>query len=303
MTDTPKTLAAILAENQKLAQIPVEDQPKAPKAKREYRTFRREAVPLDNEGKCPRCYGLSYVRYEGLSIADPRFGRLQDCDNPGCPHVRERKEKRAALFLERMHRHFNRVQEYYPNATPESLKNMPGKTYANQVARLFVAGNGILFEGVVKSSVVLTGAVSLGKTYIASAAYNGLKAKGELVWFTRLWTLLEGVKAGYGDDTELSANQALSALCDAPHLIIDEFQVNKLTEHSLDIVEALVNARSARSMPTLITTNLNQGQVREKFNDRIEARMKHFAHWIEVHGEVMRDTTGIIREEIEDAAP
>lgn len=303
--NAPRTLAAILAENTKLAQIPVEEQPKSPPVKREYRTFRREhPLPLDADGKCVRCKGLSYLRYEGLSADDSRFGKMRDCDNPACPHVRDRKEKRAALFLERMYRHFNKVQEHYANATLDSLKSLPGKTYANHTARLFVAGNGILFNGVVKNSLVLTGDVSTGKTHIASAIYNALKKKGELVWFTRLWTLLEGVKAGYEDDAELSANQALSALSDAPVLVIDEFQVNRLTEHSLDIVEALVNARAARAMPTVITTNLNQEQVREKFNDRIAARLKHFAHWIEVEGEVMRDTTGIIREEVvtEEAA-
>lgn len=292
----PRTLAAILAENQKLAAMPVGDQPKAPKAKRTFRTFRLEPIPLDNEGKCPRCYGFSYVRYEGLSTEDPRFGRLQDCDNPLCPHVKERREKRAALFLERMYRHFNKVQEHYAAATLDSLKPAPGKRYAYHAARLFVAGDGIEFEERLKPSLVLTGDVSRGKTYIASAVYNDLKAKGELVWFTRLWTLLEGVKAGYDKEAELTANEALSALCDAPVLIIDEFQVNRITEHSLDVVEALINARAARYMPTLITTNLNQEQIAAKFNDRIEARLKHFAHWFEVGGDVMRDTTGIIKD-------
>jgi DNA replication protein DnaC len=301
MTDTPKTLAAILAENQKLAQIPVEDQPKAPKAKREYRTFRREhPLPLGADGKCVRCKGLSYLRYEGLAADDSRFGKMRDCDNPGCPHVRERKEKRAVLFMERMHRHFDRVREYYPNASLDSLKNVPGKTYAFQAARLFVAGSGIEFNGTLKSSLVFQGAVSRGKTFIASAIYNGLRAAGELVWFARLWTLLEGVYAGYDEESELSANEALSALCNAPVLVIDEFQVNHLTANRMDIIEALINARAARNMPTVLTTNLTQEQVAEKFNERISARLNHMAHWIAVEGDVMRDTTGIIREEIHE---
>lgn len=297
------SLKEILEENKKLAAMPVEDQPKAPPVKREYRTFRRDhPLPLVDD-TCPRCAGLGYL-WTNVPVEHPLFGKMLDCDNPGCPHVRERREKRAALFLERMYRHFKKTQEHYDYATLDSLKTGSGKSYSTQAARLFVKGDGILLAGTVKQSLVLTGEVSRGKTYIASAIYNALKARGELVWFTRLWTLLEGVKSGYDDGAELSANEALSALCDAPVLMIDEFQVNKITEYSLSVVEELINARAARAMPTVITTNLNQEQIRQKFNDRIDARLKHFAHWIDVGGEVMRDTTGIFREPVsEEGAP
>lgn len=309
----PMSREAIEAENERIRQMMTDNQPVSlPKATPQQRiatlknrvaTFKTYPVP-DNYTMpavtqkqvphCDRCNGLGAIRYD-VPPDHALYKKDIPCDaEGGCPVVAYHQGERAGRLSEREGRHFGKILEYFPNA---SMSDYPENDRRRAVgaARVFLQHGEVLWDGVAKRSLVFTGKAGRGKTHLVSAIRNALWARGELSMFHKMRSMLKAVQRGYSNDAELDDYEVEEMLSKTPYLFIDELEIELRSDDRVDIFEAVIDHRYRQNLPTIITTNLEQDEVNEKLNHRIQSRIVHMAHWIEMAGDSLRDTGSTIR--------
>lgn len=97
--------------------------------------------------------------------------------------------------------------------------------------------------------VYIFGPVGTGKTCLASATALLLVAQGRRVRFTAMWRVLDAIKRGFRDGTD-----PLPAYQSVDFLFLDDLGKESPTDFALERLFALVDERSARMLPTCVTT-------------------------------------------------
>jgi DNA replication protein DnaC len=156
-----------------------------------------------------------------------------------------------------------------------------------------------------KNWIVLAGPNGVGKTSLAVAGIQSLRAGHIPGLFARLFDMLAAIKESYtpDDGTPRQYNygddeaQILSLFQNAPVLAIDEFGLAQYTDWRLDIVEQLIRFRSSRRKPTIITTNLSYTQIAHEsaWGPTIGHAIHGAAHWYEMGGQELRQRTGPVQ--------
>lgn len=100
------------------------------------------------------------------------------------------------------------------------------------------------------------GPVGTGKTCLASATALLLIAQGRRVRFTAMWRVLDAIKRGFRDGTD-----PLPALQSVGLLFLDDLGKESPTDFALERLFALVDERSARVLPTCVTTQYRPSEL------------------------------------------
>lgn len=310
----PLTLEQIRAENERIARatkpeaLPVAA-PKIP-AERHIATLKNRIarfktypapdayeLPLAQQKqkpRCERCNNLGVIRYD-VPSDHALYRKDIPCDaQGGCPVIAYHQGERAERLSERETRHFGKIIEYFPSASMGDYLETDRRRPVG-AARLFLQHGEMKWNDTMKRSLVYYGKAGRGKTHLASAIRNTLVARGEAVIFRKMRSLLKAVQRGYSDNAEMRDYEVEEMLSKIPYLFIDELETELKTDDRVDIFEAVIDHRYRENLPTIITTNLEQDEIHEKMNYRIESRLVHMAHWIEMGGESQRDTGAPIR--------
>jgi len=213
----PKTLAEIIAENQRLRQIAPE-----PSALNRAKPTRAEvlaglmakrqnftpinpveapAIVEEVKPDCPVCGGKGQVS-SGAIQGEPLFGKLIPCPNPGCEALKYQAEKRFVSQREQVARQFGQTLEYYEYASMSHYEDDDTRMSV-RCARAWLQDGAIAGRDTVKRSLVFCGKVGTGKTYLISAIRNELDRRGVYAPFLKVRTMLKGVQRGYSEDVEL----------------------------------------------------------------------------------------------------
>jgi DNA replication protein DnaC len=271
---------------------------------------------------CETCGGAGWVFVRAPGLVDKRWdkGETGPCPAPGCAVAEQNRQRRYARLVEKAS--LPASQEGMTFARWQQLAKAPewmaGKWDAYGAALAFVQavleGRGWSLndaalnagfdptegDDMKRKSLVLSGVNGVGKTSLAAAASNALLSAHKVVLYTRLNDLLDAMRERFdrtskGDyeydfgDTDVAV---LRTFQDAPVLVLDEFNLQQISDWSKGRIEQLVRYRYNKDLPTLITTNVGYDQMVEKYGAVVAHAVHGMAHWIEMSGYELRRRDG-----------
>ncbi len=156
--------------------------------------------------------------------------------------------------------------DYYKR-TPNELANMQMifdtcKAYAER----FSTENG--------ESLFFCGTTGLGKTHLSTAIAKVLIERGFDVVYDSAQNIIsdfehERFGRGYGDNSDSRTDKYFE--CDM--LIIDDLGTEMANQFTVSCLYNIINTRINHSKSMIISTNLAQNEIRERYTDRITSRL------------------------------
>lgn len=127
------------------------------------------------------------------------------------------------------------------------------------------------FTGKGDDSWLLLGATGLGKTHLSTSVAKAVIEKGHSVVYESAQGLISAFEAKrFGGDYESNGEERFY---EAELLIIDDLGVEVANQFTVSCIYNVINTRICGRMPTIINTNLTQGELRERYADRITSRL------------------------------
>lgn len=240
--------------------------------------------------KCKYCgkeYRLNNANF--LSILSPEMQEklkyILDCNCLEKISQQEQEEREKALEKERV---LNKIKKYrdisvidkklvnsrFENAEMTDRHMSLCKRYAEKFVKVGTAPQGLLMYG----------SVGTGKTFASACIANYLMDNNKTVLVMNLGLYLMKLKKEW-DEAESNVLEYVKK-CDL--LIIDDFGVEKTTEFVLDKTFALIDTRYRAEKPLIITTNLSQEKILDKFGLRIADRLQEMCYSLKIEGESKR---------------
>ncbi len=144
--------------------------------------------------------------------------------------------------------------------------------------------------GEASKNVVISGSVGTGKSHLAASIANELIAKNYNVVFVSACEL-DTIFLRYHTAPVSDKSFYLSLLCGCDLLVIDDLGAEPVYKNvTLEYLLLILSERLAKNMPYIITTNLSQEQILDRYGDRILSRLNDKKHGvnIEIKGEDLR---------------
>lgn len=130
----------------------------------------------------------------------------------------------------------------------------------------------------------LWGEPGTGKTHAAACAVRMFSERGSRARLVTAKRLLDEVRAGYdgGDGDALARAERV------PLLALDDLGAERPTEWAVEQLSGLIDARTARGLPTVLTSNYRVGALRDLWGGmagkRVASRLAGACECIEVAG-------------------
>ena len=124
-----------------------------------------------------------------------------------------------------------------------------------------------------RQDMVLSGKSGLGKTWMLHAMAKRLLDRGYEVLLISAYRFMELAKKARFSREE-HADAGLQAMMDAPVLMLDDLGTEPFMDN-VTITELfnLLNERQQRKLPTVISTNLSEKELRERYTERVTSRL------------------------------
>ncbi len=254
------------------------------------------AVPVGHEmfGKailCPKCEGGEAVRQARQQQRERVLSLLRD----------------ARLTTTHIHERLT-----WDNFSAETLgHNMSGKETAVALATLWAHGEVVTYEALGRdhqlagqyptmfrfngtNSLWLYGPPGTGKTGLAWVAFRDRTADGTVGVFVEWSDLYEAVRSHYGKRGEDNQSYPLiRAVASTPVLVLDDVgQMRygwRASDDQYDKLWQIINHRYTQRLPTIITSNLNRAEMRERFDGKISGRLAEMCVIAEMSGPQFRE--------------
>lgn len=119
-------------------------------------------------------------------------------------------------------------------------------------------------------SWLLMGETGLGKTHLTTSVGTAVIRRGYDVLYKSMQGMMDDFERAqfHGGDPE-----EVQKYYRADLLIIDDLGAEMTTQFTVSSLYNVVNTRINAGLPTLISTNLTQSQLRERYTDRITSRL------------------------------
>lgn len=123
--------------------------------------------------------------------------------------------------------------------------------------------------------MLLIGKSGLGKTYLMNCMARVLLEKDCSVLLISAYNMLKAARAAYYDRQEEDMNNALQV----DVLMLDDLGAEPLTENTTIVqVLHLLEERQRAGRSTVISTNLNEKELRERYTERVASRVLDKRH-------------------------
>lgn len=138
-----------------------------------------------------------------------------------------------------------------------------------------------------REGLVIRGPVGTGKTHAAVAAFRAVVRHGRHLSAVAVAVpaLLDGLRPGR------ESIESLDACESAALLLLDDLAAERSTDWTAETLYRLIDARYARSLPTIVTTNATGAMIRSGLGDRIASRLNGLGRHVVLDGPDRRTPT------------
>ena len=135
--------------------------------------------------------------------------------------------------------------------------------------------------------LVLSGQSGLGKTFLLHAMAARLIERGHQVLLISAYRFLETARRSY-----FEADGQLEDLIASPVLMLDDLGSEPMMQNiTIEQLFNLINERQRRSLATVISTNLNLAELRNRYTERIASRIsdRQQCEFLQLRGRDLRN--------------
>lgn len=202
----------------------------------------------------------------------------------------EYEEKALAdLRAEQMRLTVERTRSHTParyrdaDATDEAVRAWTGHLVSATIAQ---HGPPPLRQLTLGQSLLILGPTGVGKTHQAYAAIQAIAAAGISVKWQAgsAADLYARMRPRAGADSQNSFTE----IAGAPLLLVDDLGAAKGSEWTEEITYRLINHRYEHMLPTLITSNVPPGELKEALGDRVASRLAEMCERVTLRGQDRR---------------
>lgn len=122
-------------------------------------------------------------------------------------------------------------------------------------------------------SLLFNGNTGLGKTFLSSAIAKKLTEKGYSVIFDSVSNILRAVE---NEHFGRANGDTMSVLMDSDLVILDDLGSEFITNFSSSVLYNIINNRINSCKPIIISTNFNNNELNEMYNERLISRISSF---------------------------
>ena len=226
---------------------------------------------LDETPVCAKCGGSGYVGSQMCS-----------CLRELC---RQEQKKELTSLLGSGRETFDTFRlDVYPDAYDPKLGASPRQlmksnfNICRKYAQTFGPGSG---------SLLFSGATGLGKTFLSACIARQVADRGFSVIYDtaiRLFADFEAEKFGSQEENRGRSRKYLE--CDL--LIIDDLGTEMTTQFTISTLYYLINARMMEDRATIISTNLADNELENRYNPQIASRIIGTFRLVQFAGEDIR---------------
>lgn len=135
------------------------------------------------------------------------------------------------------------------------------------------------------NGLLITGPCGTGKTHIAVAILHAILEKGYSGLFVTVPDLLAEIRKTFNNDGE---SKKIKEIMTARFLVLDDLGAEKTTDWVQEQLYMIINYRYEYELPTVITSNLNIGQLAQKIGERSASRLLEMCYGVKLNGEDYR---------------
>lgn len=130
------------------------------------------------------------------------------------------------------------------------------------------------FTGRGDTNLLLMGGTGLGKTHLSSAVAGALIRRGFDVFYTSAVALVGDFEYNrFGNNSYNAESGDIGHYFHADLLIIDDLGSELSNQFTVSLLYNIINTRLIEKKATVISTNLSQGEIRQRYWDRITSRL------------------------------
>ncbi len=159
-----------------------------------------------------------------------------------------------------------KIQKIYENASFENCTEIPKKIV--EIGKKWISTKK-------KPSLYISGPCGSGKTFFMTALLRSLieiEGYGRMI-YKRCYSLDSELLNAFNEGNE---EYILKKYSEVEFLFLDDFGVERQSERVNRQFYVILDERVGNRLPTVITTNFSIEITREKFNEKIESRIKSF---------------------------
>ncbi len=120
-----------------------------------------------------------------------------------------------------------------------------------------------------KRDIMLMGKSGLGKTFLLHCMANRLLERGKELKMISAYNFLQTARKSYFEN-----DPGIDELLETPVLFLDDLGSEPLIQNvTIEQLFNLINERQSRRLTTVISTNLNMKEFRNRYTERIASRM------------------------------
>lgn len=133
------------------------------------------------------------------------------------------------------------------------------------------------------------GSRGLGKTHLAYAAYNNLRAFRKNVILITVPDLLLELRSTFDNPREMSEREVVERYSTPDYLILDDMGAEKVTDFTVQAIYLIIDRREkAGNRKLLITSEKPIGDIAENLDDRISSRICGMCEIVGIKGKDRR---------------
>lgn len=117
--------------------------------------------------------------------------------------------------------------------------------------------------------LVLMGVNGCGKTHLAAAIANYLRAEGKQVLFIVVPELLDHLRSAFSPESRVHYDELFEVVKKSPVLILDDFGEQSATPWAQEKLYQLINYRYSARLATVITTCLSLDEIESRISSRM----------------------------------
>ncbi len=184
--------------------------------------------------RCPECIREDDEKRRGESLKELKHNQFED----GLKLIPKRYQSKT-------------LEDFICHSLEQSYIHSRCKAYVEKFSKVLAGGTSLIFSG----------GVGTGKTLLASGIATELYKAGYSVVYNSGYGIVAEFKSTFRKDSEKTEEDVLKKYTEPELLIIDEVDIQTSTDFSKDILYQVIHTRYENITPTLLISNLNQGDL------------------------------------------